>query len=399
MSLEVLTELLGLAEVSVVGYELPDAERLILDIEIRRPAATCPTCGEVSTAVHSCGKRRTVRDLDVWGRQCYLRYVPRQFTCRQCQDTFVERLPWLGPHRHQTQRFAEQVYQLVGRTNVTEAALHYRLSTDRVASIFERLAHQQVLARGYPRVRVLNVDEIAAHKGQGNYRLVLSSPEVGVLEVLADRHKATFEAWLAARGPEWCAAVEEFHADMWRPYHEVARDYFPNVPTTTADHFHVIKNLTKALSEIRKAIQRQADAATREMLKGSRWLLLKNPEQLSATEHEHLATLLESVPEVAHNYHLKEDFRALYALRDPQAAAQQLEHWLAKAKAVGHAKLQSFITTVENWQAEILSFFTSRGSNAFAEGVNNKIKLVLRRAFGCPNFTHFRLRIMVAFSP
>jgi len=399
MSLNVLTELLDLPQVRVIGYELPDAERLILDIDICMPIATCPTCGEVSTAVHSYVKRRTVRDLDVWGRQCYLRFVPRQFKCQHCQDTFVERLPWLGARRHQTHRFEEQVYKLVCRTNVTAAAIHYHLSADRVASIFERLATHRVLARGYPLVRVLNVDEIAPYKGHGNYRLVLSSPEVGVLDVLEDRHKATFEAWLDARGPEWCAAVQEFHADMWRPYHEVARGCLPNVHVTTADHFHVIKNLTKALGEIRKAIQRQADTATRETLKGSRWLLLKNSEQLSETEREQLEALLQAVPELAHNYNLKEDFRAIYALRDPQEAAHQLEHWLVKAETTGHTALKSFITTVKNWRAEILSFFTSRGSNAFAEGVNNKIKLVLRRAFGCPNFAHFRLRIIVAFSP
>jgi len=397
MALEVLTELLDLPQVYVTGYELPDTERLILEVEVRMPAATCPTCGQISTSVHSYGVRRTVRDLDVWGRQCYLRFVPRQFECPACRDTFVERLPWLTPRRQQTRRFEQQVYTLTQRTNVVEAARCYAVSAERVADIFMRHAREQVTARGYPVVQTLHVDEIAPLKGHGNYRLVLSSPDVGVLDVLEDRHKETLEAWLTARGEAWCAAVTAFHADMWRPYHDVARAKLPNVRTTTADHFHVIQNLNKALGEVRKALQRQADAATRELLKGSRWLLLKNPAKLAETEQGRLADILEAMPELARNYTLKEDFRALYTLRDPQAAATQLTEWLSQAHAHGHTALQTFVTTVTNWQDEILSFFTHRGSNGFAEGVNNKIKLILRRAFGCPNFDHFRLRIIVAF--
>jgi transposase len=381
----------------VIGYALPDVERLLLDIEVRMPAATCPTCGELSTAVHSYGTRRTVRDLDVWGRQCYLRFVPRQFQCQTCHATFVERLPWLESRRQQTRRFESQVYALACRSNVVEAARSYVVSDERVEDIFMRHATQQVTARGYPLVKELNVDEIAPLKGHGHYCLVLSSPAVGVLDVLEDRHKDTLEAWLTARGAEGCATVTAFHADMWRPYHEAARAKLPNGPITTADHFHVIKNLNTALGETRKALQRQANAATRELLKGSRWLLLKNPATLSETERARLADILQAMPELERNYTLKEDFRALYAVRDPQVAAVQLEEWLTEARAHGHAALQTFVTTVTNWRDEILSFFTQRGSNGFAEGVNNKIKLVLRRAFGCPNFSHFRLRIIVAF--
>ena len=397
MALEVLTELLDLPQVAVTAYELPDAERLILDVEIRMPAAPCPTCGQLSRVVHSYGARRTVRDLDVWGRQCYLRFVPRQFACQGCQATFVERLAWLEARRQQTRRFEQQVYTLTCRSNMEEAACCYAISAERVADIFGRHANAQVTARGYPVVQELHVDEIAPLKGHGNYRLVLSAPAVGVLDVLEDRRKETLETWLRARGEAWCAAVTAFHADMWRPYHDAARAQLPNVRSTTADHFHVIQNLNKALGEVRKALQRQADAATRETMKGSRWLLLKNPTKLTQTEQARLADILAALPELARNYTFKEDFRALYTLRDPQVAATQLAEWLTKVRAHGHAALQTFVTTVTNWQDEILSFFATRGSNGLAEGINNKIKLVLRRAFGCPNFDHLRLRIIVAF--
>ena len=399
MSVDLLTELLDLPQVAVTAYEMPHAEILVLDVETRMPAATCPRCTHPSTALHSVGEPRTVRDLDIWGRRCYLRFRPRQFACAQCARTFVERLVWLAPRQHQTRRFARQVYTLVRRTTVADAAAYHQVTDERAESIFLREATQQVEARGYPQVRVLHVDEIAPHKGHGNYRLVLSSPEVGVLDVLEDRRKETLEAWFDARGANWCAAVEEFHADMWQPYHLAARAKLPNVRTPTADHFHVVKNLNEALAEVRKAVQRAADADTRTQLKGCRWLLVKNPADLTDEERERLAAAWQAAAELQTNYDLKEDFRAIYTLTDPGVAAQRLTEWVEQAQTVGHQALQKFVTTVENWRDEILSFFVGRGSNGFAEGVNTKIKLILRRAFGCPNFTHLRLRILVAFGP
>jgi transposase len=397
MSVDILTQLVGLPQVVVTDYALPDDETIVLDIEVRREAATCPTCARVSTTIHSTGERRTVRDQDVWGRQCYLRLRPRQFACAPCRCTFVERLAWLDSGQHQTRRFEMRVFELARRTNVVDAATYHGLTDERAEGILLREATRRVAARGYPLVEVLHVDEIASRKGHGHYRLVLSAPGVGVLDVLSDRRKETLVAWLEARGPAWCAAVQEFHADMWAPYHEAAREKLPNVRTSTADHFHVTKNLNEALGEVRKAVQRAADADTRAQLKGSRWVLVKDPAHLSAEEQERLAVVLQASAELKTNYELKEDFRAIYALTDPDAARQRLGEWVEQACAVGHQALQSFVRTVENWWDEILSFFDSRGSNGFAEGVNNKIKLILRRAFGCPNFAHLRLRILVAF--
>ena len=396
MSLELLTRLLDLPHVVVIGYELPDAETVRLDVEIRLPAAACPHCGRPSMHVHSYGAPRTVRDLDVWDRRCYLRFRPRQFSCDHCQRTFVERLPWVVPGQHQTVRLEARICTLVQCTNVAEAARYWDMTDEQVSGFFLRTAHAWVAARGYPHVTVLHVDEIAAHKGHGNYRLVISAPDVGVLDVLEDRLKETLEAWLEARGPEWCAAVTAFHADMWRPYHEAARAKLPHVPVTTADHFHVIQNLNDILGEVRKAVQRTADDTMRTALKGCRWLLVKDPSKLAESEKERLEAALQAAPQLGLAYDLKEDFRALYALQDPATAAQHLTEWLERASTDGHTLFKSFVNTVTNWRHEILRFFHGRGSNGFAEGVNNKIKLILRRAFGCANFAHLRLRILVA---
>ena len=397
MSLDTLTRLLGIPDVQVSDYELPDDKTIVVDVKLGTPVAICPTCKKESTTIHSYGERRTIRDLGIWERKSSLRFRPRRFECSHCQDTFVERLTWLETRQHQTRRFEKRVYELIRRANAVEAAIHYDLTDDLAEDIFLKEASRRVEERGYPKVKALHVDEIAARKGWGEYYLVLSSPGLDVLDVLENRLKDTFEAWLDDRGPEWCAAVEEFHADMWKQYHEVARAKLPNVHTTTVDHFHVIQSLNDALADVRRTIQRTADKDTSSKLKGSRWLLVKNKEDLSPGEQERLESVLQASSELKTNYELKEDFRAIYALADRDKAEQRLPKWISQARKTGHPAMQKFVTTVENWQDEILSFFDGRGCNSFAEGLNNKIKLVSRRAYGYHKFSHFRLRILVAF--
>ena len=396
MTLAVLTELLDLPHVRVVGFELPDEDTIVLDIEFELPVAMCPVCQQMSSTIHSYVPPRMVRDLDVWSRQCYLRFRPRQFECDRCQKTFVERLAWLEKSQRQTRRMEKRVFELVRRTNVTDAAWYHHSTDEIVEALFLREARRRLEVRGYPKVETLNVDEIAGIKGRGHYLLVISSPEVGVLDILPDRLKATLEAWFEARGPDWCAAVKRFNADMWAPYHAAARSYLPNAKTI-ADHFHVIQGLNEALAGVRRTLQRHADEATRAQLKGSRWLLLKNRESLSATEQERLAQVLQIDAILQACYQLKEAFRDIYKLTHIEEAAQTLTQWLEHACEISAKSFQAFATTVENWREQILNFFDGRSSNGYAEGVNNKIKLIRRRAYGCPNFQHFRLRVLIAF--
>jgi transposase len=249
-------------------------------------------------------------------------------------------------------------------------------------------------------VKVLALDEIAPHKGHGRFYLIITAPELGiVLDVLKDRKKGSLEAWFLARGPAWCAAVEHCSADMWDAYHAAAQLHLPNA-RLTVDRFHVMQNLTEAVTKARRSIQKHADAETQALLKGCRWLLVKNRENLTDDERPKLAAMLAASPELNTCYTLKEDFRAWFnAAHDQPTAARLLDEWLAKVQASGLKALRAFTNTLSNWRERILNYFTGRHSNGFAEGVNLKIKLLNRRAFGYRNFDSFRLHVLVAFEP
>jgi len=114
------------------------------------------------------------------------------------------------------------------------------------------------------------------HRGHGKFVLVISAPELGlVLDVLEDRSKESLLKWLDERGIECCAAVKIACSDMWDAYQEAAEQKLVNA-RRVVDRFHVMKNLNEALTKARRAIQKDADEATKNLLKGCRWLLVKN---------------------------------------------------------------------------------------------------------------------------
>lgn len=391
-------ELLGLPNVQAVSYQIISVERIEVCIQSRLDAAVCPACQRVSMQIHDTAELQTLRDLPIWGRQCWLRYAPRRFACAYCHSTFVERVAWREPGFAHTLRYAEYIYDRTRQQDYAQIAEAEGLSQDTVRSIFERGSQNMLTQRGYPLVKELCLDEFTIHKGHGHYRLVISAPELGwVRDVLADRTKETLEAWLAQRGTAWCDYVEVCCADMWDAYHTVAKTKLPNAQRVV-DRFHVTKNLNDAVTTARRTIQKQAAEATQALLKGGRWLLVKNREKLTAEEQAQLDTMLDASPELKTCYDLKEAFRTWFAqTTDRKIADKTLSEWQAKAKATKLRSLQAFVKTLDNWREGILNYFNGRHSNGFAEGVNLKIKMLNRRGFGYRNFAHFRLHILVAF--
>jgi transposase len=243
-------------------------------------------------------------------------------------------------------------------------------------------------------------DEISLHRGQGKFVLVISAPELGlVLDILADRSQESLLKWLEARGLEWCAAVQYACSDMWDAYQQAAEKQLPNA-RRVVDRFHVMKNLNEALTKARRAIQKDADETTKELLKGCRWLLVKNRENLTAEQEKKLAGMLEASPELKSCYELKEAFRDLFNQDlTPKGAEKRLLRWVAQVESMPFKALKSFMTTLRNWWQQILNYFEGRFNNGFAEGVNLKIKLLNRRGYGYRNFNSFRLHVLVAFDP
>jgi transposase len=180
--------------------------------------------------------------------------------------------------------------------------------------------------------------------------------------------------------------------DMWAPYHQAARNKLPHAKVVV-DRFHVMKQLNTRLTQLRTEYQKGGSPEMRSVIKGSRWLLVRNRCELSPREEDQLNKILELCPELRTLYLLKEEFRSIFEkVHCRQKAARFLSAWMLKASYTGNKYLTKFITTLHNWWEEILNYFIERITNGFVEGLNGALRTIIRIAFGYRNFINFKLR-------
>lgn len=221
-----------------------------------------------------------------------------------------------------------------------------------------------------------------------------------VLEVLENREKSTVLAYLRSAKEGILADVEEVTTDMWDAYVTAAREAFGDRVTITIDRFHVMKNFQEALTAARRELQRQLSTAERERLKGSRWLWVTNPENLTPEQRQELAVLKQQFPSLGKLADEREALRAIFndaKIGAPAEGRQRLEAWLEAVTQLGLTALTKFCKTLTNWMDKIANYFRSRSSNGRTEGFNHGLRAILWRAFGMTNFQNFRLRVLHCF--
>jgi len=395
---ETLNELLGIAELEVIeyGFEHLDNEMIVHIIcKHRHEVAICPRCGEVSAALHE-SEMRCVRHLDIWGKMTFLHFPSRRFDCDRCKKPFTETLPWIEEKRRQSSAFERYIYQRCQQTSKSAVAQSEHLHFKTVSTIFTRWAKRAECCYHRPLLRRLGVDEISLKKGHKQYALVLSDLDrCCVIAVLPERTQTVFAQWLGDLSVAERFAIQVVAMDMWRPYRDVVQAKLPQAQIV-ADRFHVMKQLNDRLSQVRRNLQRNADEQTRQALKGTRWLLVKNRADLDADEETRLQSALDAAPTLRQAYLLKETFRTICErIIDREQAARFLTAWIWQAESSGISPLCKFANTLRNWWAEFLNYFHDRVTSGIVEGLNNAIRYVIRRACGYHVFEHFRLQVLV----
>jgi len=392
---ETLTELLGIATLVVRMYAIRregDHEVLHLWCAHREEVALCTRCGSLSTAVHQ-EEHRCIRHLDVWGKMTFLHFMARRFRCEHCGRTFVEELPFVDSHRRQSLAFEKHIYRSCLGSTCKVAAIREGLSHSTVKEIFNYWTALKETNRVSCTTRVLGIDEISLKKRHKQFVLVISDiARKCILAVLADREKKTLESWMDTLSPEQRKSIRFVSIDMWAPYHQAARKKLPHAKVVV-DRFHVMKQLNTRLTQLRTEYQKGLSPEMRLVIKGSRWILVRNRCELSPKEEEQLAKILELCPELRTLYLLKEEFRRIFEqIHCRQKAARFLSVWLLKASSTDNKYLAKFVTTLRNWWDEILNYFIERITNGFVEGLNNALRTIIRKAFGYRNFVNFKLR-------
>jgi len=222
-----------------------------------------------------------------------------------------------------------------------------------------------------------------------------------VLDVLASREKAHVADYLRQKRQEGLLAeVVEVTCDMWDAYANAAKEVFGETCRVVIDRFHVMKNFQDQLTNARREIQRRLRPEDLKVLKGTRWLWLKNEENLTVQEQQELDGLKERFPELKQLAEQRENLRAIFedrTIMSVEEGRKQLMAWMAEAVKLGLKGLATFCKTLSNWMDQIAGYFVSRSSNRRTEGFNHGLRSILWRAFGMTNFRRFRLRVLDRF--
>lgn len=397
-----LTELLNIPTMVVTMYAIRrEGEHDVLHLWCahREDVALCTKCGSLSDKIHQ-EEHRCIRHLDIWGKKTFLHFLSRRFKCDDCGCTFVEELPFVNSNRRQSLAYEMHVYQACLTGTCKGVAKHEGLSYSTVKEIFNRFAALKKNFTNFGNTRVLGIDEISLKKRHKQFVLVISDiTRKCILAVRPNREKKTLEDWIEALSPQRRKAIRFVSIDMWAPYYQAARGKLPHAKVVV-DRFHVMKQLNTRLTQLRTNYQKKSGPEIQKILKGSRWILVRNRSELSSDQEDKLIKIMELCPDLRSLYLLKEEFRTIFEkVRCREKAARFLDVWILKAKGTGDKYLAKFIATLGKWRAQILNYFLERITNGFVEGTNNALRSVIRTAFGYRNFNNFKLRVLAEFGP
>lgn len=397
MAFRELADLLDLYSIRVTGYE-KDREEVRVSVHLEKNSASCPRCGVRSTRRHQ-ETVIPVRDLPCFGRRVLLMLPRRRFKCRHCGKPFTEHLPFVNFGTSFTTRYEQYIYDQCYQRTLSVVATQEAISDTVVRKVFDAYASKAVEPGGRPKaIRVLGIDEISMRKGHRDFVCVITDIDRKcVIEVLENRLKETLVAYLSALPPSVRKSVRYVSIDMWEGYYQAVVEALPKRVKIVVDRFHVMKNLTAAITKCRREIQRGMSKEDRDELKGLRWILVKNEDNLNEEELAKLKEMYKKCPELKTCHRLKEDFRKIFEEESSRTKAKaRLQAWKKRTKKTGLKSFEGFLTTLDNWEEWILNYFSSgKITNGVVEGINNKIKVIKRRGYGYRNNGNFKKRILV----
>lgn len=350
-------------------------------IEGRRPSCGC--CGRKVGRTKGRLPRREWRDLMIRHLPLVIAYAPRRVVCPDC-GIRVERVPWAERWSRVTRSLTRAVAELARRTDLSTVAGHYEINWKTVASVIRRAVEWGLKQRRQRPLRVLGLDEVSRKKGHHYLTLAYDLERGELAWVGKDRTNDTVSAFFDELGPRRSAGIEAVCMDMWKPYRRVVEARAPQA-TVCFDRFHVVRHLNAAVDEARRALMRKLAGPAKALVKGTRFVLLKNPWTLHPAQRQSLSELVRRNHPLSRAWYLKEDFQRFWDYLKEGWAERHLRRWLAWASRSRLPSFKAFARLVREHLDGILAWTRLRISNGALEGMNNKVKLVSHRSYGFRN--------------
>jgi len=337
---------------------------------------------------------RTFRALPIGQRPVWLEVPVQRLWCAACGKTRQVKLAFADERRSYTHGFERYALELGRHMTIQDVAEHLGVSWDVVKDLQKRHLRRRFAKPRLKRLRKIAIDEISIGRGHRYLTVVLDLDSGAVVFVGNGKGTDALEPfWKRLRSSR--AKVRAVATDMSWAYIRAVRDHLPKA-VHVFDRFHVMKLFNEQLAELRREVQRCTENVEhRRLLKGTLWLLLKNPENLDPRKHERqrLQDALRINQPLATAYYMKEDLRQFWQQFTKPQATRFLKDWIARAEASGVRMLKKFARTLQIHRKGLLNWYHYPISTGPLEGTNTKIRVLQRQAYGFRDQEFFKLKI------
>lgn len=394
MELKILTELLGLTNCTVKDIFILE-KKIIITIE-RLGFPICPHCGQIHFDAPKDSRQQEIEDVSAFGKRCFLRILKYRIYC-SCGYKGTEFIEWLSRYSRATTRYQNLIYAFCKRMTGLDISILFGISKNLVyrldkAGIKKELSEQKPIEP-----KRIGIDEISRKKGH-RYATIISAPdERKILEVVKGRKAEDLAPFFKEKGKEWCEKIEIASMDAWRAFRNVVEKHCKNA-SICFDHFHLAQHFSKAIDKIRIQETRKSTTQNKDIYKGTRWLMLRSPENLKEKQKVALDRLLAINKKLFTAYILRERFREIFKGLSAHSRLIRLTIWKTEARSAKIGPITEFLKKIERWEPFIRNSLRYNHSNAFAEGLNNKIRVIQRMAYGYKDFDYLRLKIIQQFN-
>jgi transposase len=366
-------------------------DRKRLEIQVRPRVgskAICSACHRPAAGYDHLAER-SFEFIPVWGFLVFLLYRMRRVHCTTC-GVVVEEVPWAEGKHSLTKAYMIFLARWARKLSWKETAESFRTSWDTVCHAVQFVVDWGLAHRTLGPISAIGVDEIQYAKGHKYLTLVYQiDPDLTrLLWIGQERTVETFQRFFAMLGTELSSNIQFVCSDMWKPYLHVVREKCSQA-LHILDRFHIVAKMNEALDDVRAAESRKmAQDGHEPLLKKSRWCILKRKANLTSQQKFRLRDLLRYNLQTVRAYLLKEDFQRFWDYNSPTWAGRYLDFWCQQTMRSRIEPMKKIAKTLRAHRELILNYFKAKKqfSSGVVEGLNNKVKVTMRKSYGFRTF-------------
>lgn len=372
-----------------------DPKARVIKLARTRKTTECGICGTRHRSYYD-RKERKIRDLSCGDARIYLATEIRRVRCRKCGTVKREKVDWLAKNPFYTKRFAYYVGRKCRSMTIQDVAKELRLDWHTVKTLEKEYMEEQLRRNPVRTPKVIGIDEVSKKKGHV-YRIVVSDleRERPIWYGGTDRSEESMDMFYQWLGEKKAKKIRLSVMDMWKAFEKSTKKNAPQ-SAILYDKFHVIRHLGKALDKVRTMEYARLSGEDRAYIKGQKYTLLSNRENLTLDGRKALRKLLKANRRLNTAYLLKETFGQLWDYQTEGWSRRFFDNWKGALKWQRLKPYEEFVGMIERHWDGIAAY--SRPENkvslGFVEGLNNKIRVIQRRAYGLRDDEYIRLKVL-----